>query len=278
MVCYSESYAGHYNSHFSYYIVKQNQAGKNPKINFQGVAIGNGWVDPLHQYAEYANFMFDKGFLTAAERSTYNNYSYPICKAAIESGSWTTAMSMCQSGMMGVLMNSELNAGRSINVYDVRIPCKVQPLCYDMSPIVNFLNQPTVQAALGVSTSRTWAACNNGVHLALTGDWIPSFAQDIPTVLSAGVRVLIYSGVEDFVCNYYGGANWVKNMKWGGQGGFNAASLKNWVVDGSTAGRAQVFKGLTWLEIDNAGHMAPMDQPVNSLDMLTRFLTNKPFA
>lgn len=221
--------------------------------------------------------MFDKGFLTDFQRSTYNNYTYPLCAAAINSGSWTSAMSVCQSGMMGVLMNSEWNAGRTINVYDVRIPCKVQPLCYDMSPIAKFLNQPKVQTALGVHTPRTWAACNNGVHLALTGDWIPSFAQDIPKVLASGARVLIYSGVEDFVCNYYGGANWVKNMKWGGQGGFNAAPLNNWSVDGKVAGRTRVFKGFTWLEMDNAGHMAPMDQPVNSLDMLKRFLTNKPF-
>lgn len=258
--------------------MKKNNEGKNPKINFQGVAIGNGWVDPLHQYAEYANFMYDKGFLTAAQLSAYNNYTYPICKDAIESGSWTTALSVCQSGMMNVLMSSEWNAGRSINVYDVRIPCKVQPLCYDMSPIVKFLNQEKIKTALGVSTSRSWTTCSNSVHLGLTGDWIPSFAQDIPTVLQAGVRVLIYSGVDDFVCNYYGGANWVKNMKWGGQGGFNAAPLTKWTVNGAVAGRTQTYKGFTWLEMDNAGHMAPMDQPVNSLDMLTRFLLDKPFA
>ncbi len=43
-------------------------------------------------------------------------------------------------------------------------------------------------------------------------------------------------------------------------------------------GTAQSFQNFTWLEVANAGHMVPMDQPANALDMLRKFLTNQPFG
>jgi carboxypeptidase C (cathepsin A) len=273
-----ESYAGHYNSHFAAYIVRKNAESGNKKINLQGVALGNALVDPRTQYSQYANFMYDRGFLTKSELDTYNNYTYPTCKAAIDSGFWPTALGTCNAGMSGVLTMSEINAGRTINVYDVRIPCEVPPLCYDMSNIGKFLNQPSIKAALGIPSSLSWTACANGVHMALMGDWMTNFAQDLPAVMKAGARVLVYSGVEDFICNYFGGRDWVERMKWSGQGGYLAAPSKNWVVGGATAGRARAFKGLTFLEIDAAGHLAPHDQPANTLDMLSRFIFDKPFA
>jgi carboxypeptidase C (cathepsin A) len=247
-------------------------------VNFQGVAIGNGWVDPLHQYAEYANFMYSRGFLTTAQLDTYNNYTYPACAQAVASGNWPIALSLCNAGMSGILLSSEIAAGRTINVYDVRIPCQVPPLCYDFSAVTDFLNQAHIKQALGVKSDITWESCVSGVHTALLGDWVSSFAQDLPAVLKAGKSVLVYSGVEDFVCNYMGGFNWSSNMKWAGQGGFNSAQFKPWTVNGQKAGRSKAFHGFTFLEVDKAGHLAPMDQPVNTLDMFSRFLHNKPFA
>lgn len=276
---YRESYAGHFNSHFSAYIVQKNSEGRNHKINLQGVAMGNAWVDPLHQYAEYGNFMYDRGLLTSSQLAHFNNVSYPLCKASIEAGGRVTAWGTCQAAMLEVLLTSQWNAGRTINVYDVRSPCQVPPLCYDLHSISDFLNQQEVKQALGVSSSLSWASCKYDVTVGLAAyDWIPSFAQDIPIVLQAGVRVLIYSGTEDFIANYYGSANWMKKMQWNGQAGFNASPLNDWRVDGSIAGRVQSYNGFTFLQIFNAGHMAPMDQPVNSLDMLARFLYDKPYA
>lgn len=30
--------------------------GKDVPVNFKGIAIGNGWVDPVSQYPEYVTF------------------------------------------------------------------------------------------------------------------------------------------------------------------------------------------------------------------------------
>ncbi|KAI8057129.1 Alpha/Beta hydrolase protein, partial [Syncephalis plumigaleata] len=53
---------------------------------------------------------------------------------------------------------------------------------------------------------------------------------------------------------------------------------KSWVVDGEEAGMARESGPLTFLRIYKAGHMAPYDQPTNSLDMFNRWLHNKSYA
>ena len=47
-----ESYAGHYIPN----IARRLQLKADPWINLAGVAIGNGWVDPIYQYPEYPHF------------------------------------------------------------------------------------------------------------------------------------------------------------------------------------------------------------------------------
>lgn len=54
----TESYGGHYGPIFNEYIEEQNAkdiAGAK-KISLTGIAIGNGWYDPLIQYAAYYNY------------------------------------------------------------------------------------------------------------------------------------------------------------------------------------------------------------------------------
>ena len=48
------------------------------------------------------------------------------------------------------------------------------------------------------------------------------------------------------------------------------------MVDGKEAGQVKTHQGLTFLRVYEAGHMVPMDQPENSLEMLTLFM-NKGF-
>jgi len=105
-----------------------------------------------------------------------------------------------------------------------------------------------------------------------------NLAVDVPLLLDQpNYRVLVYSGVEDFICNYYGGQRWTNALNWTGQDGFNNAAKKTWMVNGSKAGVSKTYEGLSWLEVSAAGHMVPMDQPLNALNMLQHFLSGTPF-
>ena len=126
---------------------------------------------------------------------------------------------------------------------------------------------------LGVGT-HSWEQCNRVVEIFLLPDWIKEFKDAVSTVLSQDRRVLVYSGKEDFICNYLGGQEWVNATKWDGMKEFNAAPYKDWHVDGKVAGELKSYDKLTFLQVEGAGHMVPKDQPESALDMLKRFLNN----
>ena len=82
------------------------------------------------------------------------------------------------------------------------------------------------------------------------------------SVLDAGRRVVVYSGKEDYICNYLGGFEWTNSTQWKGQAEFRQATLMDWKLSsGKVAGQARSGGGLTFVEVEEAGHMVPMDQP-----------------
>lgn len=94
----------------------------------------------------------------------------------------------------------------------------------------------------------------------------------IPGVLAAGIEVLVYAGDQDFICNVEGNRRWVDAMVWDGQLEFSKAPVTDWTLDsGPVAGQFRSAKGLTFLDVNGAGHMVPMDQPEAALEMLEIF-------
>jgi len=271
-----ESYSGHYIPAISNKVVVENTSGRAPfKIPFKGAAIGNGWVDPKVQYAGYAAYAYKLGYITASQYSNYN-ISYNACKALIDAKLWPIAIIECEAMVDNIFSHIAQAVGYDPNVYDITIPCAVQPLCYNTSNVETLLAEKKVQESLGAK--KNWSSCDNTVYDLMLGDWMNDLAENVKTVLESGIPVLVYSGMNDWICNYGGGELWVTQMQWKGQADFNRAPYKNWNVNGKLAGYSKsANNGLTWLEVLHAGHMVPQDQPVAALAMLTAFLANTPF-
>lgn len=104
-------------------------------------------------------------------------------------------------------------------------------------------------------------------------------------MLEDGIRVLIYAGDVDFICNWIGNKAWTTQLNWSGKASFNAAKDADWTAAGSNAPNGQVRSAsaargdgsLTFLQVYEAGHMVPMDQPAVALSMLNTFLQNEHF-
>ena len=108
-------------------------------------------------------------------------------------------------------------------------------------------------------------------------------------MLEGGVRVLIYAGDVDFICNWIGNKAWTKELPWTGHESYVAETDHTWfytpdatspAVAGGAARTAKAAAGegsLTFLQVYEAGHMVPMDQPAAALALLNTFLTNKAF-
>jgi serine carboxypeptidase-like clade 4 len=286
-----ESYAGHYVPAVSYAAFKAQQSdGVGVGMRLKGLAIGNGLTEPEIQYGAYADYGLGVDVVSkaAAEISKKN---YPTCAKMIRkcgggAGSdgptresearrklCLAAVEYCSEKVWGPVIK---DAG-DVNVYDVRKRC-VGDLCYDMSNADKFLNQPSVKAALGVKRNITWEACDGSVHRNMMADWMRDLEPTIPPMLEAGLRVLIYAGEEDFICNWLGNHRWVRAMEWSGKDAFNDARPEPFVVDGVTGGDVTESGNLAFLRVSLAGHMVPMDQPKNAVVMLKRFVAGEPMS
>ena len=113
------------------------------------------------------------------------------------------------------------------------------------------------------------------VHTYLLGDWMTNLMPEVGDMLdNSGIEVLVYSGDKDWICNWRGGEAWTLATKWAGKEQFNAQDFESWTVNGEPAGEMRQYGNLHFLRVYEAGHMVPMDQPVNALAMIERMIAN----
>jgi len=276
-----ESYAGHYIPAVSHRVWKGNKDGNGVKIPLAGLAIGNGLTDPEHQYPEYPHMGFDggkdqggsleKGVFSAFEKKTME-YAVPVCVKQInacnqgQSAACQSALVVCNLALMTPYQM------KGYNPYDMRIKCESPPLCYDFTKETAFMNDPEVQKQLGVTEK--WETCNMMVNMGMRGDWMLHYQQDLPELLADGIRVLIYAGDVDYICNWLGNKKWVLALDFDGKEEFRQAEDKDYVVNNEKAGRIRTAHGLSFLQIYNAGHMVPMDKPEAALQMINDFISS----
>ncbi|CAN1238339.1 Serine carboxypeptidase-like 49 [Linum grandiflorum] len=106
---------------------------------------------------------------------------------------------------------------------------------------------------------------------AMLVDWMRNLEVGIPELLEDGIKMLIYAGEYDLICNWLGNSRWVHAMEWSGQKEFVSSPEISFEVDGSEAGVLKTHGPLAFLKVHNAGHMVPMDQPKAALEMLKRW-------
>mmetsp|Transcript_9348 Transcript_9348/g.15768 ORF Transcript_9348/g.15768 Transcript_9348/m.15768 type:complete len:173 (+) Transcript_9348:481-999(+) len=148
-----ESYAGHYIPAISHSLMFKHK--DELKVNFKGMAIGNGLVDPYLQYPQYDEFAKENKLIGEAEYLVLKG-GFKGCQALIETKVWPVALEFCQI-MTEVILGNPIKP--RFNVYDIREGCEKVPLCYDFSPADNLLARNDIQKVLGVE-GRKWTECN----------------------------------------------------------------------------------------------------------------------
>ncbi|RLN46598.1 hypothetical protein BBI17_008051 [Phytophthora kernoviae] len=281
-----ESYAGHYVPAAAHKIWRENKkATDKQRLNLKGIAIGNGLTSTVVQQSEHALDMVDNAYgvkLMDEETLTKAKVAELECTAMVEAcqtnaSVCTDAGDFCELDVMGAY----IAAGR--NMMDIRQKCaELDPInCYgDMvQRITAFLNSDEVRSYLNVSEVHPapWQSASAEVEANFEADLMKTFEQDVADLLSNdSVRVLIYHGDADLVCNWYGGLAWTQQLEWENQQQFKTASEHDLLVDGAAAGTVWTVDGLlTFVRVKNAGHMAAMDQPRVGVEMINKFLRNE---
>ncbi|EPY43687.1 serine carboxypeptidase (CBP1) [Angomonas deanei] len=289
-----ESYAGHYVPAIADYIRRQNARIRNGEetryvlLNLDGIIVGNGWTDPHTQAPSYTTLAYDwceqklgEPCITAEERQKMEDL-LPLCQSYVkqcntegdpqQEGACLQARVHCND-----YFSFYMNSGR--NVYDIRKPCIGGEMCYPMENATTFLNRQDVRVALGAADATTtgeWTACQHKVGQKFTYDGFKNYNHTLPLLLADHIRVLMFAGDMDFICNWIGNKDYLLALQWPGHDGFNKANDREFKVGGAWAGRTRSYQNLTFVQVYGAGHMVPMDQPEVALHILTRFIENKP--
>ncbi|KAJ7819506.1 carboxypeptidase C [Mycena leptocephala] len=263
-----ESYAGTYLPNIASAIWAGNKAldlaptSSLKKINLESIMIGNGLTDPYVQMGSVADYACEgpypvysdpQGAECAALRA-----KIPTCQRMMKS---------CYSYNSRLTCSADLAAETGLNPYDVRKKCdrsKDGDLCYaEMNWIDTWMNDAKVKVALGVDPTRTFASWD-GAH---------NSAELLSELVNGGVRLLIYAGNADMMCNFMGNERWLESIPWVTAGsGKLAGAVRSAGGKGFTAGN------VTFVTVFEAGHMVPFDQPEAALDMFSRWLSNTPLS
>ncbi|OWY93353.1 Serine protease, partial [Phytophthora megakarya] len=288
-----ESYAGHYLPAVAQYIWKKNtklnQSDVEMKrINLQGIAIGNGWTDPVIQYFHMADMLDNKYNATLLDGSAAQEFRANADKCAEKTvqcqqnpttASCAEPYDFCIDNLFDGL--SAKTTGR--NPYDVREKCDwvEYGFCHGVPLTEDFLAQDKVREYLNVD--RDWIGGSEEVDENFVIDYLQSVSGDVADLLDEGVRVLLYVGDADTMCNWSGNKAWTDALEWKGKDAFNAAEEKSFMAQDlvnptaalTNAGSARVFENLALVRVFNAGHMVPTHQPAASLDLINRFFKNE---
>ncbi|EIN12211.1 alpha/beta-hydrolase [Punctularia strigosozonata HHB-11173 SS5] len=206
------------------------------------------------------------------------------CKDSLDVINCGAAISFCDEELTAPFLSGGMNP------YDLSKKCTVEELmdnlCYPISKnITALLNQPWVRAELGVDpifdeqnityTPVSWTV-NQG--FAARHDHMYTTEGHIAALLERGIKVLIYVGEYDVLCNWLGNLHMALNLEWTGAEGFEAAAFRGWEVEegGGQVGKVRASGGLTFATVAGAGHMVPYDKPKEALAMFNRWLEGRP--
>ncbi|KAG7382818.1 hypothetical protein PHYPSEUDO_004326 [Phytophthora pseudosyringae] len=229
-----ESYAGHYVPGAAHYIWEQNKKNESraemKNINLQGIAIGNGWTDPVVQYAHVADMLDKKYSVTLLDKSAAHELSINAAKCVeitVQCQQNPTIAScaeldeFCSDSLVGLFANITGH-----NPYDVRKSCDWVDFgfCHGVTLIEEFLAQDAVRKYLNVD--RDWVGGSEEVGENFVVDYMQPLDNSVADLSNDGVRVLLYVGDADSVCNWFGNKLWIEALEWKGKTGFNAAEEK----------------------------------------------------
>ncbi|KAH0745360.1 hypothetical protein KY285_007017 [Solanum tuberosum] len=89
-----------------------------------------------------------------------------------------------------------------------------------------------------------------GVEInALLVDWMRNSEVGIPTLLEDGIKLPVYAGEYDLICNWLGNSRWVQAMELKGQKEFVASTEVPFEVSGSEAGLLRSHGPLSFLKV-----------------------------
>uniref|UniRef100_A0A060T255 Pheromone-processing carboxypeptidase KEX1 n=1 Tax=Blastobotrys adeninivorans TaxID=409370 RepID=A0A060T255_BLAAD len=278
-----ESFAGQYIPYFARAVLDRNDKmttkdpvkPKNPDdppeqyINLGGLLIGNGWMDPVHQYLSYLPFAYSQGLVKAGSTAAkpLEDLHHQCADAMNELGpNITVHIDQCEkiaNGIISAIQGSDKE--KCMNIYDIRLTDSF-PSCGlnwppDLGAVTDYLRREDVLRALNTwdHGARGWKECSGPVSSAFRGDPSEPAVELLPELLGR-VPILFFNGDKDFICNSMGNEAMLESMEWSGGKGFQEDEVLGEVqLNGESVGELSSGRNASYFKIYGASHMVPFE-------------------
>ncbi|KAI0406966.1 carboxypeptidase S1 [Xylaria palmicola] len=304
----TESYGGRYGPAFFSFFEEQNQkiengtwngtSGENYVLNLDTLILINSCIDRQVMYPYYPHMAYNNTYgIQAVNESIYLSMidawereggcrdQVAQCIEAAEASDpdniginatvnkiCSDAETFCSTEVRGPYLEYSNN-----NYYDI---ATLNPDPFPASFHYHYLNQPHVQAALGVPLNYT--ASSEAVSNAFRGigDYPrPGWVNDLAFLLDNGIKVHLMYGDRDYACHWIGGEAVSLAINYTNTDKFHAAGYADIVVnDTYVGGQVRQYGNLSFSRVYEAGHEIPSYQPETAYRLFHRALHNKDIA
>jgi vitellogenic carboxypeptidase-like protein len=258
-----ESYAGHYIPALGLRIHQHNIAldKNNPAlIPLVGMAIGDGWIDPINMVPEYPVMLKEMGLIDSDQEKVFQSYCSRIT-AAIKGKFMNLAFAVWDEMINGDLFPYPSLFVNVTGMYDYDNNQNTQPPA-SFSLYSQFLDSPETRKALHVGTT-PFGLNSSDAEKALQADFMRSMVPELQTLIPH-YKVLIYSGNLDIIVGAPLTEAFMSKLVFNGSVAFHAASRTPYKTGGANdpevAGYVKHAGNLTQLIVRGAGHILPHDQ------------------
>lgn len=247
-----ESYAGTYLPLLASKILMENKIGN--KINLKGLILISPWADPLRQQSMDSAYAVSHGFITKNQKQKIDKI-FLSCKKLLRQEKYLQANIVC--GNIGTQIQSVSKVANLANTAYAR---------NDNNDLLDgYVNQSGFLKAVHAVDSLRFRCFSNSVSHYFQGDIQKSVKHVYEKLLSEGVPILIFSGLNDMKdTNFFGINQFVGGLNWPAKSQYIDGNTKSVEVNidakKEVIGYLQSGGGLTWVKVLNSGHMVPQDQ------------------
>ncbi|KAH7725384.1 Serine carboxypeptidase F41C3.5 precursor [Aphelenchoides avenae] len=258
-----ESYAGIYLPMLAERIVEGQQEFP---INLAGMGIGNGLVDTEIGARAEAEFFYSHGFIDERKWADFAACCNSTGLLQCDIDSFDHDCNATYHSMYDATKNARFNA------YDIYRNCERYTGDASCTPdLVAYLNGDDVRRALHIPDFvQRWSECDGSMPG--YNKTVHSVLNQTKNLLASGVRVLLYYGDTDSMCNFIMGQRFAASL------GYKETSQKEpWALSVGLAGFKTDYEGgLTFITVRGVGHMVPQWAPRRAQYFMRQFVQNGP--
>ncbi|KAG1654105.1 putative serine carboxypeptidase CPVL [Nymphon striatum] len=268
-----ESYAGKYIPAIAYKIHTENNINNaTQKINLKGIAIGNGWVDPINQLA-YGDLLYQIGLLDLKQLQEFH-YNEQLTREHINNKDYLAAF-YSMDRIIGGDKTKYPTLFRNITELKFYLNFLETVAPSEFSYFNTILRKPEIRKAIHVGN--TTFSSGSVVESHLLADQMES-VKDWLAIVMNNYKVLLYNGQLDIICAPVLTEKFLQLLKWKYAEEYKNNTRQIYKVlpsDSQIAGYYRNVGEFYQIIIRNAGHILPFDQPRIAYDMISRFVDGR---